>query len=220
MGPARTRGRLYDYWRSTASYRLRICLNLKGIEAEQVFVHLRKGEQREAEHLARNPAGLVPVWQDDDITLTQSLAIMAYLDEIYPTPPLFPGDPGQRAMIREIALMVAADIHPIGNLRVLDRLSCIFGANADQRAEWQRHWIGLGFEAIEARLVQTAGRFAVGDQVTLADLCLVPQLYNARRFALDLAPYPTLLRAEAACLALPAFDKARPENQPDAEQGS
>jgi maleylacetoacetate isomerase len=220
MDPAPTHGRLSDYWRSTASYRVRICLNLKGIAAEQVFVHLRKGEQRQPAHLARNPAGLVPVWQDKHGTLTQSLAIIAYLDEVYPDPPLLPGNPWQRALIHEMALMVAADIHPIGNLRVLEQLSSVFVASAEQRAEWQRHWIGLGFAAVEARLRQTAGCFAIGDQVTLADLCLVPQLYNARRFALDLAPFPTLLRVEAACHAIPAFEKARPENQPDAEQGS
>jgi len=208
---------LYGYWRSSAAYRVRIGANLKGLAPEQAFVHLRKGEQRSPEHLARNPLGLLPVWQEDEFTLSQSLAILEYLDETHPEPPLLPGDARQRAVIREIALTVAADIHPIGNLRVLGKLSADYGVEEAGRAAWNRHWIGLGFAAIEARLATTSGRFAVGDAVSLADICLVPQVYNARRFALDLAPYPHIVRVDENARALPAFAAASPEAQPDAE---
>ena len=173
---------LFGYWRSSAAYRVRIACKLKGIEPEQQFIHLRKGEHRCAAHLARNPAGLVPVWREGEFSLSQSLAIIEYLDETHPAPKLLPGDAKRRASIREIALDIAADIHPIGNLRVLDALTSEFKADAGSRAAWCRRWIGLGLAAIEARLRVTAGRFAVGDDITLADICLVPQLYNARRF--------------------------------------
>jgi len=208
---------LYGYWRSSAAYRVRIGVYLKGLAPEQAFVHLRKGEQRSPEHLARNPLGLVPVWREGDFTLGQSLAILEYLDETHPEPPLLPGDARQRATIREIALTIAADIHPIGNLRVLAKLNADYGMDEAGRAAWNRHWIGLGFAAIEARLAATAGRFAAGDSVSLADICLVPQVYNARRFALDLTPYPTLVRVDENARALPAFAAAAPETQPDAE---
>ena len=208
---------LYGYWRSSAAYRVRIACNLKGVVAEQQFVHLRHGQQREAAHLARNPAGLVPVWREDEFHLSQSLAIIEYLDEIHPAPKLLPGDPRRRAVIRQLALDAAADIHPVCNLRVLDALSSEFGADASARAAWCRRWIGLGLAAIEARLRDTAGRFAVGDDVTLADVCLVPQLYNARRFELDLSPYPKIVDVDARARALEAFAAAAPEAQPDAE---
>lgn len=209
---------LHGYWRSSAAYRVRIALNLKGVTAAQAFVHLRKGEQRSEPHLRLNPSGLVPVWEESDgFRLTQSLAIVEYLDELHPHPPLLPGSPRARAMIRELALDVAADVHPIGNLRVLDRLTESFGADADARAAWNRHWMAAGFAAVEARLAQTADRFCVGDDPTLADVCLVPQVYNARRFGLDLAPYPLIKAIDAACRALPAFAAAAPEAQPDAE---
>jgi maleylpyruvate isomerase len=208
---------LYGYWRSTAAYRVRIAANLKGLTLQHAFVHLREGAQRGADHLARNPAGLVPVWQESDFSLTQSLAIIEYLDELHPEPPLLPGDARRRAIIREIALTIVADVHPIGNLRVLDKISGDFGADADARAAWNRHWVGIGFTAVEARLRQSAGRFAVGDNVSLADLCLTPQLYNARRFGLDLAPFPTILRVEGNARALQAFAAAAPERQSDSE---
>ena len=209
---------LYGYWRSSAAYRVRIALELKGIRAEQVFVHLRNGDQRGAAHRGLNPAGLVPVWREaDGFTLTQSLAIIEYLEEIQPEPPLLPGSARARAAIREIALDIAADIHPVGNLRVLDKLTADFGADAAARAAWNRHWIAVGFDAIERRLEQTAGHHCVGDVVTLADVCLVPQVYNARRFELDLSPYPLIAAADAAARALPAFAAAAPDNQPDAE---
>jgi maleylacetoacetate isomerase len=208
---------LFGYWRSSAAYRVRIACNLKGVDPKQQFVHLRRGEQRAAAHLARNPAGLVPVWREGEFSLSQSLAIIEYLDETHPEPKLLPGDARRRASIREIALDIAADIHPIANLRVLDALTADFKADAAARAAWLRRWIGLGLAAVEARLRQTAGRFAVGDAVTLADVCLVPQLYNARRFDLDLSPFPKTVEVDGHARTLSAFAQAAPENQPDAE---
>ena len=209
---------LTGYFRSSAAYRVRIALNLKGLSPRRAFVHLRKGEQRRPEHLALNPAGLVPVWREaDGFTLNQSLAIIDYLDETYPEPPLLPRDPKRRAHAREIALTVACDIHPIGNLRVLDKLTADYGVDAEARAAWNRHWIAIGFMAIEARLAETAGAYAIGDEPTLADLCIVPQMYNARRFALDLSAFPRLVAVDEAARAHPAFAAAAPEAQPDAE---
>ena len=180
-------------------------------------MQLQLGEQRSDEHRARNPAGLIPVWREEDgFTLAQSLAIIEYLDEIYPDPPLLPDDPRQKAICREIAYAIACDIHPIGNLRVLEKLAADHGASAGAWAPWNRHWIGIGFRAIEARLAATAGRHAVGDGISLADVCLVPQVYNARRAGLDLAPYPRIVAADAAARAHPAFAAAAPEAQPDA----
>jgi maleylpyruvate isomerase len=208
---------LFGYWRSSAAYRVRIACNLKGVTPDQQFVHLRNGEQRGAEHLTRNPAGLVPVWREGEFSLSQSLAIIEYLDETHPSPKLLPGDAKRRAVIRQIALDVVADIHPIGNLRVLDALSANFEADAAVRAAWCRRWIELGLATIEARFHQTSGRFAVGDDVTLADICLVPQLYNARRFDVDLSPFPKAVEVDGRARTLPAFAQASPENQPDAE---
>jgi maleylpyruvate isomerase len=210
---------LFGYWRSSAAYRVRIALNLKRINPRQVSVQLPLGEQTRDEHRARNPAGLVPVWREaDGFTLAQSLAIIDYLDEVYPDPPLLPNDPRQKALCREIAYTIACDIHPIGNLRVLEKLAADYGAGDAARAAWKRHWIGTGtgFGAIEARLAAIAGRHAVGDQITLADICLVPQVYNARRAGLDLAPYPGIAAADAAAREQPAFAAAAPEAQPDA----
>ncbi|MGH6835931.1 MAG: maleylacetoacetate isomerase [Methylocella sp.] len=209
---------IFGYWRSSAAYRVRIALNLKRIAARQVSVQLQLGEQASDEHRERNPAGLVPVWREaDGFTLAQSLAIIDYLDEIYPDPPLLPNDPRQKAACREIAYTIACDIHPIGNLRVLEQLTADYGAGAGARAAWNRHWIGIGFCAIEARLAALAGRHAVGDQITLADICLVPQVYNARRAGLDLAPFPRIAAADAAAREQPAFAQAAPEAQPDAQ---
>ncbi|MGH6848254.1 MAG: maleylacetoacetate isomerase [Methylocella sp.] len=208
---------LYGYWRSSAVYRVRIALNLKRITARQVTVQLQLGEQTSDEYRALNPAGLVPLWREaDGFTLAQSLAIIEYLDEIYPNPPLLPNGPRQKAVAREIAYSIACDIHPIGNLRVLGKLTSDYGADAGAWAPWNRHWIGTGFCAIEARLAGINGRHAVGDQITLADICLVPQVYNARRAGLDLAPYPRIAAADAAARAQPAFAQAAPEAQPDA----
>lgn len=211
--------KLYSYWRSSAAYRVRIGLDLKGLPYETVPVHLvRDGGEQHAEAFRRtNPQELVPVLQHGERVLGQSLAILEYLDETWPQPPLLPADAVGRARVRALAQAVACDIHPLNNLRVLQYLENTLGQDADARMAWVRHWIGIGFAAIEAMLDTPAGgRFCHGDAPTLADCCLVPQVYNARRFKLDMAPYPNIERVEAACLELPAFDGARPENQPDA----
>lgn len=209
---------LFGYWRSSAAYRVRIALNVKGMDATHVPVHLRRGEQGDAAHRERSAAGLVPVWQEPDgFTLTQSLAIIEYIDAIAPDPPLLPGDARQRAAIREIALMVAADIHPLHNLRVLEALRVQFDADEAARIGWLRGWVETGLAAVEARLAHATGRYAVGDALTLADLCLVPQAYAARRFAVDLTPFPRVRAAVDAAEAVPAVAAAHPEKQADAE---
>jgi maleylacetoacetate isomerase len=209
---------LIGYYRSSAAYRVRIALNLKGLTAKQAFVHLRKGEQQSEAHRAINPACLVPVWREPDgYTLSQSLAIVDYLDETFPEPPLLPSDVRRRAYAREIALTIACDVHPVGNLRVLEKLTADCRIDEEGRAAWNRHWIAIGFRAIEARLAATAGTYAVGDFPTIADICIVPQVYNARRFALDLSPFPRIVAVDAAARAHLAFAAAAPENQPDAE---
>ena len=208
--------RLHGYWRSSAAYRLRIALALKGIAYETVAVDLRAGAQRAAAHRARQPQGLVPVLEIDEATLVQSLAIIEYLDETRPHPALLPRDPLGRARVRAIALAVACEIHPLNNLRVLEHLRLGLALPEADIEAWYRHWIKTGFAGLEPLVAASAGRFAYGDTPTLADVVLVPQLYNARRFACDLAPYPTLLRVEAACLELAAFAASAPEQQPDA----
>ena len=212
--------KLYSYFRSSAAYRVRIALALKGLEPEFAPVHLVRGEQRGDEFRAKNPQALVPALELDDATvLTQSLAIIEYLDETHPQPPLLPRSPVDRARVRSLALLVACEVHPLNNARVLGYLTKTLGVTDEQRLAWYRHWVALGLEAFERRVADApeTGRFCHGDTPTLADLCLVPQLFNARRFGSDLAGMPTLSRIESACLALPAFDRARPENQPDAE---
>lgn len=211
--------RLYTYFRSSAAYRVRIALALKGLPYASVPVHLVKdgGQQLQAAYRAVNPAALVPALQDGDAVLTQSLAIMEYLDEAYPDPALMPRDAIGRARVRALALTLACDVHPLGNLRVLNHLSKTFGADEAARAAWVCHWMGLGFEAMEQHLQQGAtATFCHGDTPTLADCCLVPQVFNARRFGLDLAPYPTVARIAAHCESLPAFMAAHPAQQPDA----
>jgi len=212
--------KLYDYFRSSAAYRVRIALNLKGLAPERVFVHLRKNAQREADYLAVNPQGLVPALVTDDGTvLTQSLAIIEYLDETHREPPLLPATKVARARVRGLALAVACDIHPIDNLRVLRYLLHTVGVSEEQKDAWYKYWIDTGLEALELQVSRDSatGRFCHGDAPTLADICLVPQLANARRVKMDLSPYPTLTRIEAACNALPAFAAAEPSRQPDAE---
>jgi len=213
--------RLYDYFRSSAAYRVRIALNLKGVAPdERTFVHLRMGGQRAQDYLALNPQGLVPALAlDEGAVLTQSLAIVEYLDETHPEPPLLPADPIGRARVRAIALSIACDIHPLDNLRVLNYLIGTLGVAREQKDGWYKYWVDVGFEALEKKLAQEreTGVFCHGNEPTLADVCLVPQIANARRFGIDLSPYPTLTRIEAACLALPAFAAAAPERQPDAE---
>ena len=208
---------LFGYWRSSAAYRVRIALNIKQIAVTQVPVHLQTAEQKGADYRILNPAGLVPLWREPDgFTLAQSLAIIEYLDEKFPDPPLLPEDVRLKAICREIAYTIACDIHPLGNLRVLDKLTADYGADAGARAAWNRHWIAAGFAAIEARLAKAAGRHAVGDKISLADICLVPQVYNARRMGLELTPYPCIVAADAAARNLPAFMAAAPEAQADA----
>jgi maleylacetoacetate isomerase len=213
--------RLYDYFRSSAAYRVRIALNLKGVVPdERTFVHLRMGNQRAQDYLAFNPQGLVPALAlDDGTVLTQSLAIVEFLDETHPQPPLLPADAEGRARVRSIALAIACEIHPLNNLRVLNYLVGTLGVSREQKDGWYRYWIDVGFEALEKSLSRdpSTGRFCHGDAPTLADVCLVPQLANARRFSIDLSPYPTLVRIESECNALPAFASAAPARQPDAE---
>ena len=207
--------RLYGFWRSSAAYRVRIALALKGVEWESVAVDLPADGQRRPDFLALNPQALVPALEDGGAVLAQSLAILEYLEETRPEPALLPAGAAARAEIRRLAAMVACDIHPLGNLRVLRYLRSDLGADEAAVTAWIHHWIGEGFRAMEALLAGRAGRFCHGDAPTLADVCLVPQMYNARRFGLDLAPYPTLVRVDAACTALPAFAAAAPEAQPD-----
>ena len=212
--------KLYDYFRSSAAYRVRIALNLKGLTPERAFVHLRKGAQRGDDYLALNAQGLVPALALDDGTLlTQSLAIIEYLDETQPKPPLLPRVATERARVRSIALAIACDIHPLNNLRVLLYLKNTLGVADEQKDAWYRYWVDVGFEALERQLSRdpATGRYCHGDTPTLADVCLVPQLANARRMGVDIGPYPTLARIETACVALPAFAAAAPEKQPDAE---
>src|SRR6185295_7946352 len=212
--------KLYDYFRSSAAYRVRIALNLKGLAPERLFIHLRKNAQRAADYLAVNPQGLVPALvTDDGNVLTQSLAIIEYLDETVPSPPLLPGKAVDRARVRSLALAIACDIHPIDNLRVLRYLLHTVGVEEAQKDAWYKYWIDVGLEALETSVAgyPVTGRFCHGDAPTLADICLVPQLANARRVDMDLSPYPTLTRIEAACQALPAFAAAAPGKQPDAE---
>jgi maleylacetoacetate isomerase len=212
--------KLYDYFRSSAAYRLRIGLNLKGVAPQRAFVHLRKGEQRDEEYLSLNPQGLVPTLvTDGGDVLTQSVAILEWLDETFPSPPILPRDPAGRARVRSLALAVACDIHPINNTRVLSYLTGTLGVTEEQKNGWYKYWIDTGFEALETRLARESatGRFCHGDAPTIADICLVPQMANARRVEFDFTPYPTLVRIEAACVALPAFAAAAPAKQPDAE---
>lgn len=213
--------RLYGYWRSSAAYRVRIGLNLKGLAYESVPVHLiRNGGQQHSRAFAdANPQKLVPVLKHGERVIRQSLAILEYLDETWDgSAALLPATARERARVRALALLVACDIHPLNNLRVLQYLEREWNAPQAERDEWVRHWIREGLHAFEALLADdpATGAFCEGDTPTIADCCLIPQVYNARRFAVDLAPYPTIRRIEAECLALPAFDAARPEKQADA----
>jgi len=211
---------LHTYWRSSAAYRVRIGLNLKGLPWEPRAVHLLRdgGQQHAGEYQKLNPQQLVPTLQHGAQVLTQSLAILEYLDEVYPQVPLLPTDAIGRARVRALAQLVACDIHPINNLRVMQYLEGPLQLPPDARGRWTLHWMAEGLAAMETMLTNNAatGRFCHGDAPGFADACLVPQLYNAHRFGLDITPYPTLARIENACLALDAFAAARPENQLDA----
>jgi maleylacetoacetate isomerase len=213
--------RLYTYWRSSAAYRVRIALAVKGLEYEAVPRHLLRGggEQRSAGYLAMNPQGLVPALEHDGQVVTQSLAICEYLDEIHPRPPLLPADPLGRAAVRAMALAVACDVHPLNNLRVQQYLRGELGQDDETVARWTRHWIDRGFVALEQLIARHTGdwRHCYGSSVTLADVFLVPQVYNARRAQLDLSPYPRLTAVVQHLESVPAFAAARPEAQPDAE---
>ncbi len=211
---------LYSYWRSSASYRVRIGLNLKGLAYDIMPVHLLRdgGEQHAPSFHAANPQDLVPILQHGQRMLRQSMAILEYLDEMWPSPPLLPAVARDRQRVRALAQLVACDVHPLNNLRVLQFFENEWGVPQAERDGWVRHWIVEGFRAMEEMLRDhpATGASCDGDMPTLADCCMVPQIYNARRFGIDMTPYPTMVRIEQACLELPASDAARPESQPDA----
>jgi maleylpyruvate isomerase len=211
--------RFYGYYRSSAAYRCRIAFNLKGVAPETVFVHLAKGEQKKPEFLQLNPQGLVPALEVDGRVLTQSLAIMEWLDETKPTPPLLPKSPLDRAHVRALALSIAADTHPLHNVRVLNALKAEFGLEQAKVDGWIVKWIGGGLKAYEATIAAagTAGKFSFGDTPTLADICLMPQVFAAGRFKVDISGLPHIQRIKANCDALPAFANAQPSKQPDFE---
>lgn len=212
--------KLYTYWRSTAAYRVRIALNLKKLRHELIPVHLTRGggEQHDPEYLKLNPQGLVPTLLDGERVLRQSMAILEYLDEVYPEPPLLPATPRDRARVRAIAQLIACDIHPINNLRVLQYVEKELGAGEATRRQWYKFWVEEGFQALERLLAEhpSTGIFCEGDEPGIADICLVPQVYNANRFNIPLDPYPTIRRLNEACLEIPAFQDAAPDKQPDA----
>lgn len=211
--------KLYTFFRSSAAFRVRIALNLKGLAYQPAFVHLAKGEHREAAYAAVNPQTLVPALLDDGQLLTQSLAIIEYLEETHPSPPLLPKDALGRARVRSLALIVACEIHPLNNLRVLQYLVKGMGHTEEEKNAWYRHWIHDGLAKLEAQLVAAPepGRFCHGGTPTLADCCLVPQIFNARRYACDTTHVPTVMRVFDACMQLEAFQRAQPSQQPDAE---
>ena len=204
---------LYDYFRSSAAYRVRIALNLKGIDYERRPIDLTQGAQKGDEYRALNPQGLVPMLEIDGQRLTQSLAIIVYLDQMYREPPLMPADPADGAHVRALAMTVACDIHPLNNLRVLKYLKSDLGISEEAKDEWYRHWVAEGLAALEEMARPRAGAFLFGDQPTVADVCLVPQLYNARRFSVPVSDYPTLRRADETASAHPAFAMAHPDRQ-------
>jgi maleylacetoacetate isomerase len=204
---------LHDYAKSSAAYRVRIALNIKGLEYDYHKVNLLEGEQKSDEYRALNPQGLVPMLEIDGLKLTQSLAIMVYLDQRYPEPALMPADPAEGAHVRAMALAIACDIHPLNNLRVLKYLSGPLRLGEDERQDWYAHWITEGFTALETMAAAKARDFLFGDTPSLADVCLVPQMFNARRFNVAVDAYPTLLRADANAAQVEAFAAAHPDRQ-------
>jgi maleylacetoacetate isomerase/maleylpyruvate isomerase len=212
--------KLYTYFRSSAAFRVRIALNLKGLAYEPRFVHLRKGEHREPGYAAVNRQALLPTLElDDGRRLVQSMAIIEFLDETHPRPPLLPEDPMGRARVRSLSQLVACEIHPLNNLRTLQYLRKQLGQNEDQVGVWYRHWIAEGLAKLEAELAgaRETGRYCHGDSPTMADCCLVPQVFNAKRYEFDAKRYPTTMRVFEECMKLEAFDRAQPSKQPDAE---
>jgi len=211
--------KLYTFWRSSAAYRVRIVLNLKELTYESVPIHFRKdgGQHRSPDFLVINPQGLLPVLQEEDWHLSQSLAIAEYLNETHPEPALLPGDPRARAEVRALAQIIACEIHPLNNLRVLGYLRKQLGQDDAGINDWYSHWVNINFAALEARLKIVAGNYCYGDEISLADVCLVPQVYNARRFNVDLNPYPNIERIDKSLNQQSAFADAAPENQADSE---
>jgi maleylpyruvate isomerase len=208
---------LYGYSMSSASYRVRIALAMKGLDVNTVTKQLRRGEHRHKDFLQLNPQGFVPTLSlDDGQVLTQSLAIIEYLDEMYPQPALLPAEPLARARVRSMCQLIACDIHPLNNLRVLQYLEAPLGVAQGTRDAWYRHWVEAGFAALEEALGRdpARGRFCYGDSPGMADVCLVPQVFNARRYSVDLNPYPRIVAIDTACRELPAFARAAPEKQP------
>lgn len=206
---------LYSYWRATAPYRVRIALGLKGLDYDYIPVSLPKGEQRAADYLQRNPQGLTPMLVDGDQAMTQSLALMEWLEETQPQPPLLPADPAGRQVVRAMAGIIACDIHPLNNLRIQQQLTA-FGVSEADRQTWVARWMHEGFEALEPMIARHGRGFAYGSSPTLADCCLVPQVYSAERYGVDLSPYSAIRAAAMAAQALPAFAAAHPDRQPDA----
>jgi len=208
--------KLYGYWRSSSTWRVRTAVAYKGLQVEHVRVNLRAGEQHQPGYVLKSPAHTIPLLElEDGRCISQSMAILAYLEEAYPTPSLLPLDPVHRAWAREMAELVNSGIQPLQNLQVLKRVKQELHGDD---AAWAAHWIAQGLSALEVLAVQRAGTFSIGESLSLADMFIVPQLYNARRFGADVSHFPTLLRVEAACLALPAFQVAHPDRQPDAEK--
>jgi len=211
--------KLYTYFRSSAAFRVRIALNLKGIAYEPAFVHLAKGEHRSGTYGAINPQALLPTLEESGQLLTQSLAIIEYLEETHPQVPLLPKDPPGRARVRSLSLLIACEIHPVNNLRVLQHLRKALGQSEEAVNAWYRHWIADGLAKFEADLtrINAGGRFCHGDAPSMADCCLVPQIFNAQRYQCDTAPYPATMRVFAECMKIDAFDRAQSSKQPDAE---
>lgn len=209
---------LHGYWRSSAAYRVRIALNLKGVDYRQVNHDLRTGAQRADDYLTLAPHGLVPALQQDDLVLIESPAILEWIEAKWPEPSLLPGSMEDMAVIRSMAALIGCEVHPLNNLRVLNLLKSAFKATGDQVQDWIHHWIGEGFLALEQMIARHGGTYAFGDTPTLADCYLVPQLYGARRFHADLTPYPRLVAAGDAAARLPAFQAAHPDAQPDADR--
>ncbi|MBM0103636.1 maleylacetoacetate isomerase [Steroidobacter sp. S1-65] len=211
--------KLYNFFRSSAAFRARIALNLKGLEYERVAKAFARNEHRAPDYLALNPQGLIPALDIDGAVISQSLAIIEYLDEVYPQPKLLPSEPLARAQVRSMALAIACDIHPLNNLRVLNYLRHNLGQNEDGVNTWYRHWVAEGFRGLEQEVARfsSAQRYCFGDSLSLADVCLVPQMYNARRFDTDLTAFPKLVAISTHLESLPAFASARPEVQPDAK---